>query len=91
MRSRREAVSGAWAKYSFLLRFGCRVQAPTHILPVADSSELGYGLLNFIRFKFTTDQPISHLAIVRVSICFIFIRKYPLLLIHYFFQVGRVP
>lgn len=67
MRSRREAVSGASAKYSFLLRFACRAQEPTHLLPVADSRELGYGLLDFMRFKFTTDQPISHLATVGSS------------------------
>jgi len=67
MSSRRKAVSGAWAKYSFLLRFACRAQEPTHLLPVADSWELGYGLLDFIRFKFTTDQPISHLATVSIS------------------------
>ena len=61
MRSRREAVSGALAKYSFLLRFACRAQEPTHLLPVTDSSELGYGLLNFIRsiFKANSLLPIQ--------------------------------
>ena len=67
MRSRREAVSGASAKYSFLLLSDSRAQEPTHLLPVADSWELGYGLLNFIRFKFTTEPPISHLATVSVA------------------------
>ena len=61
MRSRREVVSGASAK--IFTPIDVRME-PTRLLHEADTSELGYGLLNFIRFKFTTDQPISYLAAV---------------------------
>ena len=64
MRSRREAVSGASVKYSFLLRFASRAQDPTHLLPAADSWELGYRLLNVIRFKFSTNALFVNLAAV---------------------------
>jgi hypothetical protein len=56
IRSRHVAVSGALAILFTLLVV--RLE-PTRLLHKADSSELRYGLLKFIRFKFTTDLPIS--------------------------------